>query len=125
MRHIIIYFVVIMLLGCTQEEVTPRKYPRVLTHSPLFQGSQIILYGEISYYASDAPIIDHGFIWTSYPTASYDTWEKISLGPRDATGVFKAEADLPLFIENSIKAYAQTQTQIIYGNVRVYPDLTK
>lgn len=118
-RHLLLLFAVAILsFTCSDDEVTPRSYPRVLTSGV----SEITSDGasfksDITFLNKDQEIIDHGFIWGT-GSLSYSQSERISLGPATNTGSFstRVERSMTENLEYNVCAYLKTATKTILGN---------
>lgn len=117
-RNLVQIFCLLLLVTCTEEETTPRKYPRVRTNPVSNITSQGALFrGEI--YFSPGKIMDHGFIWSTSKALTISFSERISLGGAEGLGIFEilAERSLAEGKKYYVKAYAQTVTHLVYGEV--------
>jgi hypothetical protein len=114
----LLLFCFVVLIACTEEEVTARKYPRVYTRGITnISKDGMKLQGEI--FFSSVPILDHGFVWsdTGFPTITNGT--KLSLGPKNEVGTFAAEAIAALQSGKTYaaRAYAQSSDFTVYGDI--------
>jgi len=119
MKRLLTGFVLLSILfTCTEEETTSRQYPRVRTN-PVSNITSVgaIFSGEI--YFSPGEIIDHGFIWSTSKTLTLSNSEQISLGGLDGLGVFETltERSLAEGKKYYVKAYAQSLSHLVYGEV--------
>ena len=118
-KIILIALVLILQFSCTEEEIKSRPYPRVRTSSATdFEGNKATFHGEIT-FITEAPITDHGFIWSTSNTLSIGNAEKKSLGHKDSTGKFESEVtySFALGISYYIRAYATSGEYTVYGDL--------
>jgi len=118
MKKLFNYFIILLtlFLGCTEEEVTSRVYPRVNTVEVSNITSEGATFkGEIIF--SSVEIKDHGFVWSAGTSLLLQYANKISLGPKAGTGVFQATGDRSLEQGKKyyVKAYAISEDFIVYG----------
>jgi hypothetical protein len=111
-----VFFACLIIFSCTEEEITQRAYPRVMTYEPTeitLQGGNF--HGEITFTGVD--IIDHGFVWTANGFPTITLGEKISLGPRQSVGRFDAAINYKWEPGRrySIRAYAVSAQHVVYG----------
>jgi hypothetical protein len=122
-----------VLVACTREEITPRHYPRMMSRGVSeVDANGILVKGEIMF--TPGAIDDHGFVWTSLGFPKIDGYDKLSLGPRDNTGVFEARIERNLGVGQtySIRPYATYGDMVVYGETmkfdskgcRVKPTIT-
>lgn len=107
-----------ILFTCTQEEITSRQYPRVRTNSVTnITSSGALFNGEIYYAPSQ--IVDHGFIWSTSKTLTIQNSDRISLGHSEGVGHFGilTERSLAEGKKYYVKAYAQSKSHLVYGDV--------
>ncbi len=105
-----------VLVTCTQEEIATRAYPRVRTLPVTdIASAGVVFRGEITYASSE--IIDHGFVWSSNQSLDLSKTEKVRLGLKSGAGVFEANVSFGLVqgVKYYFKAYAQSNTHIVYG----------
>ena len=108
----------VLSVGCTEEEVTSREYPRVHTLEISMEGNaNLKLKGEI--FFSSVPISDHGFIWTETGFPTVTNGVKLSLGTKDGIGIFETTAATSLNSgkTNSARAYAKSAEYTVYGEI--------
>jgi len=106
----------VLFLGCTKEEVTPRVYPRVNTSEAFDITSEGATFrGEIIF--SSVEIKDHGFIWSDGTTLLVEYSNKISLGGGAGVGVFESRCDRSLEAGKKyyVRAYAISEDFVVYG----------
>lgn len=122
-----------MLAACTQEEITYRHYPRVLSRGTSdVDANGVLAKGEITF--TPGTVDDHGFVWTSIGFPKIEGYDKLSLGPRDNAGTFEAriERNLGFGQAYSIRPYATYGDMVVYGETmkfdsqgcRVKPTIT-
>ncbi|HEX6223001.1 MAG TPA: hypothetical protein VFZ52_01235 [Chryseolinea sp.] len=114
----IIAFLLVLSVGCTEEEVTSREYPRVHTLEIMPAGNTSLkLKGEI--FFSSVPIADHGFVWTEVGFPTVTNGAKFSLGPKEGAGIFEttAAATLKSGKTYAARAYAQSAEYTVYGEL--------
>ena len=109
--------ILLLILGCSEEETTDREYPRVLTKGVTnISADGTTFNAEITY--SSVEILDHGFVWSSLnydPTL--DNADVISLGSLTAAGAFQATADrcMKTGAEYKMRPYAVSSGYVVYG----------
>ena len=117
MNKFIYCLAIICLLSCTQEEITPRSYPRVETHDATgITSLQVMLNGEITF--TNVAVVEYGFVWTNSGFPTLESGTKITLGSRKDAGSFTSE--LTLTRRNtiySIRAFARSAKTVVYGNM--------
>lgn len=116
MRRLIILILTVTVLGCTEEEVTSRDYPRVDTKEVTsVTESSAVFSGEIFFSTSE--ILDHGFIWTDTGFPTYENGNKISLGLKSGPGLFEATVAVNMQPGKiySVRAFAQSAKYTVYG----------
>lgn len=104
-------------VSCTKEEITARKYPRVMTREVVnVVNGTATFNGEITF--TSTAVIDYGFIWaiSGFPTLT--NGENKSLGQKDGTGkfVFTVTQGLQVGKGYLMCAYARSSQYIVYGN---------
>ena len=123
MKKILVIDIIIasVFFSCSKEEVTSRTYPRVQTESVgTINADGALLKGEITF--SKIQIIDHGFLWSSESFPEIDKAEKISLGAKVGAGKFEvlANRNLQAGKTYSIRAYARSASNLVYGQVQEF-----
>src|SRR5690348_14787020 len=109
---------VFILTDCSEEKVTPREYPRVITSEVTnITSSGALLHGEIT--SSSVEILDYGFIWSEFENPTLSNSEKISLGSKSITGTYEGnvQGDLKEGVKYSVRAYAKSTKFLVYGNI--------
>jgi hypothetical protein len=113
-----------VFLTCTEEKVTPRAYPRVLTHpvSNITPGGATFN-GEIFFTLVE--VIDYGFVWSDAPSQQLGNTDYVSLGSRSNTGTFSAKIERSLEEGKThyVRAYAQSAENTVYGPVQEFVSL--
>lgn len=107
----------VLMLGCTKEELTTINYPITKTVSLMVHSNEgVTFHGEIAY--STVEIIDHGFIWSETADPHEGNYQKVSLGQKTGIGVFEARSDRGFKYGKSyfVRAYAKTAEHTVYGN---------
>ena len=106
----------LVLFACTEDEITPRDYPRIRTYfvteiTP--DGARFN--GKITFTSVD--IVDHGFLWHTTNSVNFSTGTKISLGPKSGIGIFDAllVTSLPVGKPFYLRAYAISNDNVVYG----------
>ncbi|HEX6889350.1 MAG TPA: IPT/TIG domain-containing protein, partial [Chryseolinea sp.] len=109
--------ILLFLLGCTEEETTPREYPRVSTVEAVEITSDGVTFkGEIIF--SNVEIKDHGFVWSDVLGPLLSSANKISLGTKTGIGPFEARGERSLEAGKKyyMRAYAVSDEFVVYGN---------
>ena len=116
---------VLAIIGsCTNEEITPRSYPRVNTQEVTNITSGGALFSaEITF--TSAPILDHGFLWSEYSDVLFSYSDKISLGSKSGAGSFVANCDRSLQEGKTyyVRGYAISEDHTVYGDVVTFISL--
>jgi hypothetical protein len=108
----------LLAIGCTEETLTVREYPRVETSVVEVTSDNIIFRGQIL-ANGNVPITEHGFTWsTGYPNIRDS--QKVALGEIKNPGEFKSSVSKTVFEKNktySVRAYSLAGGFEVYGPV--------
>lgn len=108
----------VLVVCCTKEEPFSRNYPRVNSNdvTQITDGGAVFN-GEI-FFAS-VPIIDHGFVWSTFANFDTEQADKISLGPKSGTGIFSAPCTYALKEGEKyyVRAFAKSEKNSVYGDL--------
>lgn len=111
------FIVIMMVIACSKEEVTPRTYPRVHTNdvTNITSGGATFT-GDITF--SSVPIIDHGFLWSESGIPLFENADNISLGAKDGPGAIQASCERSLTEGKTyyVRGYAISKDNLVYGN---------
>jgi hypothetical protein len=107
-----------LLITCTQEETTPRSYPRVATGEVTditIDGA--VFHGSITY--TPGAITDHGFIWSEDALPGFANSETLSLGALTGKGDFQTLINKFLTANKKyyVRAYAKSSNYLVLGDV--------
>jgi hypothetical protein len=115
----VLLYCTIFLAFCTDhEELTKRSYPLVTTFEVTsITRSGAKFRGEISGVENDE-VLEHGFLWNSYPTLTLETSDKTTLGEIENDGVFTSQISTTLNEGETyyVRAYVKTSRHTVYGN---------
>jgi hypothetical protein len=106
------------LYSCTKEEITSRYYPRVLSHpADYITSSSATFHGEIIY--SMGAIVEHGFIWSTFPSMTISQGTVIKLGQKTGVGNFQSglQFNFTRGTKYYVMGFAQASGYTVYGNV--------
>jgi hypothetical protein len=109
---------ILLTLFACQKENDPREYPQVKTLDVKGITSKGAIFCADISIRSDAPITDHGFVWSQNPSnLNFEYGENVSLGEFKGEGTFEAEisAALEANKEYYVKAYVKTQKHTVFG----------
>jgi hypothetical protein len=109
--------ILLFFFGCTEEETTPREYPRVSTvEAGDITSDGVTFKGDIIF--SSVEIKDHGFVWSDVLGPLVSSANKISLGSKPGTGPFEGRGDRSLEDGKKyfVRAYAISDDFVVYGN---------
>ncbi len=114
----------IMLTQC-EDETVHRDYPRITTNSVTnISASGATFVGEIL-EMGDAPVTEHGFIWSTVSNLNVSTDNKVLLGAFNKTGEFKADITTTLVSNYKyyVCAFVQSGEYLVYGTTVTFESL--
>ncbi len=115
----------LMLLAQCNDEVVTRDYPRVTaTNISNISDSGAVFRAEIT-DMGNAPITEHGFVWSTEKTQYLSSGERIFLGPCNSSSDFEAEIKTTLK-ENStyyVCAFVVSGEYTVYGKTESFVSL--
>jgi hypothetical protein len=121
MNKYLFLFLMIVVLGCTEEKITTREYPRVETLSVGITADGVVFRGDV-FSKGNNSIADHGFTWsTGYPNI-HDS-PKISLGNRSTIGQFQTVINASNFDRGrtyTVRAFVISGEFEVYGTVQTF-----
>jgi len=107
----------IFLVTCSDDEITPREYPRVKTLEVNNISASGARFNAEIIYPGNQKIVEYGFAWSENEYPNLNTSDKRVLADEITTGGFSAEISTTLYQDKAyyVRAYAKNGDYLVYG----------
>lgn len=115
-RNTFLTTLLVLLIGCSEEEITPRDYPRLNTLQVTEITSDSVQFNAEFLFQGDFEVTQYGFVWGENPNPTRET-DNLVIASNSNSETFSRK--IPSGLNNSetyyVRSFVETDDYLVYG----------